>query len=145
MMSLAIAEQIKTVMKNHVYCYNGKIYKQKSGGSIGNVLTGALATNFMLWWARMFKLKMTVATMNISEYKTYFLKYYVDDGNLALEAFPLGARFVNGIIIIDNDKIESDREIPDDRRTAEIVLEIANSVTDTIKLTISYPSNNEDG
>ena len=86
-----------------------------------------------------------MATMNISEYKTYFLKYYVDDGNLALEAFPLGARLVNGSIIIDNDKIESDRAIPDDRRTAEIVLEIANSVTDTIKLTIDFPSNNEDG
>ena len=88
---------------------------------------------------------MAVVTMNISEYKTYFHKYYVDDGNLALEAFPLGARLVNGSIIIDNDKIRSGRKIPDDRRTAEIVLEIANSVTDTIKLTIDYPCNNEDG
>ena len=49
------AELIKNIMKNHIYFYNGKIYKQKSGGSIGNVLTGALATNFMLWWAMIFK------------------------------------------------------------------------------------------
>ena len=43
MMSLALTELTKVVMSNHVYCYDGKIYKQKEGGSIGNVYTGVLA------------------------------------------------------------------------------------------------------
>ena len=64
---------------------------------------------------------------------------------MALEALPLGARLVGDVIEINEKEIENDKDIPDDKRTANIILEIANKVTDTIKLTIDYPSNNKDG
>ena len=47
--------------------------------------------------------------------------------------------------MIKDELIESDKSIPVDKRTAEIILEIANSVTNTIKLTIDYPTNNSSG
>ena len=99
----------------------------------------------MLWWARQFMKKLKEATNEICNHKLYFLKYYVDDGNLALEAFPLGARFIDGKVVIIDELIENDKSIPMDKRTADIILEIANSVTNTIKLTIDYPTNNSSG
>ena len=75
----------------------------------------------------------------------YFLKYYVDDGKLALETFPPGARLVNGKVVVMDEHKESDKIIPHDKRTANIILQLANSVTNTIKLTIEYPTNNSSG
>ena len=39
--------QIKQTMKNH--CFNGMLYGQEVGGSIGLDLTGVIAEN-MAWW-----------------------------------------------------------------------------------------------
>ena len=142
MLALALAELIKTVMGNHVYCHDRDISKQAGGGSIGNSLTGALATIFMLWWSRLFKDKVKDATVNLPDFIMYFLKYYVDDGNLGSEALPPGSRLVDGVVEVVEEFIEEDENVPDDQRTAEIILQIANSVTDSIQLTIDFPSNN---
>ena len=43
------------IMKNYIYEFDNKIYKQKEGGAIGVVLTGTMAQIFMVWWDRKFK------------------------------------------------------------------------------------------
>ena len=145
MISLALAELIRVVMRNHVYTVDKKIKKQSSGGPIGNILTGVLATIYMLWWARQFLNNVKIATEDLDDFALYFLKYYVDDGNLALEELPLGAKLVEGKVVIDAEQAEVDKNIPADERTAKIILQIANAVTSDIRLTIDYPSNNESG
>ena len=67
-------------------------------------------------------------------------KFFKKNMSNHLTIFPLGARLVGDIIEINENEIENDKDIPDDKRTADIILEIANKVTDTIKLTIDYPS-----
>ena len=74
------------------------------------------------------------------------LLYYIDDGNLITTIFPPGARlFEDGKIRIDASKIESDSLIPADKRTAKLLTEIGNTVSNFIKLTADYPSNHGNG
>jgi hypothetical protein len=41
--------------------------------------------------------------------------------------------------------VEADRAIPGDRRTARVIQDIANSICETINMTIDCPSNHESG
>ena len=43
---------IKQVMKNHCFKFQGKLFKQEEGGSIGLDLTGIMAEIYMSWWDR---------------------------------------------------------------------------------------------
>ena len=52
---------------------------------------------------------------------------------------------VNGKIIVVEEEIEADMEVPGDERTAKIILEIGNSVSEFINLTADYPSKHESG
>ena len=97
MLSMALTILIKTAMQNHIYSFSRKIRRQTSGGGIGNKLTGALATVWMLYWARIFKNKIKSATEDIPDFE-----------------------------IVD-EFIESDQALPKDVRTADIILQIANS------------------
>ena len=42
---------VKEVMENHLYQFNGTVYKQKDGGAIGLRLTGIVARLVMDRWA----------------------------------------------------------------------------------------------
>ena len=85
------------------------------------------------------------ATKNIPDFILYLMKIYVDDCNLGMEALPLGSRLVDGEVKIIEEEIEKDKDIPDDVRTSNIIVEIANSICDFIKLTVDCPSRNESG
>ena len=50
MFCLAIKCMIKVTMKNHDFQFNGTIYRQSSGGSIGLDLTGVLSNVYMCHW-----------------------------------------------------------------------------------------------
>ena len=82
------------------------------------------------------------ATEDIPDFKFYFLKYYVDDGNMASESLPAGARLIDGKVKIIEEFIESDLLLPKDIRTADIILQIANSISESTKLTVDCPSLN---
>ena len=96
-------------------------------------------------WSRKFIEKINFATQDLPNFVLYMLKIYIDDENIACEAFPPGSRLINGKIVIVEEEIENDRLIPGDKRTAAILLEISNSISDFIKLTADYPSKNENG
>ena len=55
-------------------------------------------------------------------------KQYIDDINSAAKGVPLGTRYVNGILILDQNGIESDRLIPGDKRTMEIIKCVSNDI-----------------
>ena len=78
-------------------------------------------------------------------FKLYLFQAYVDDGDGASSSLPPGARLIEGKVQILEEEVENDKLIPADIRTSEIVLEIANSVSDFIELTVDSPSRNETG
>ena len=126
-------------MTNHVYEFDGEIRHQLKGGPIGLELTGNIAQVFMIWWDR--NLISRLANLGIA---ARMCKRYVDDVNLATEELPLGTRFSNGTLSIDEAAIEEDRHVPGDRRTMDIVKAIGNSVHPSIQLEIDVPSNHPD-
>ena len=67
---------IKEAMAGHIFSFNGTIYCQASGGAIGNILTRALASLFMVWWSRQFQQKLLRATSDIPGFKLILQKYY---------------------------------------------------------------------
>ena len=98
-------------MTEHLYSFNGELRKQKKGGAIGNVLTGALATIFMIFWCKLFLEKVIEATTkDIPELVIHLLKVYVDDENVACEALPQGVRLIDGTVTV----VESEIEIAQD-------------------------------
>ena len=136
---------INAAMSEHIYSFNNKLRIQSSGGAIGNVLTGALATLYMLYWTRTFVEKVENATKNLPDFALYMMKVYVDDGNLASEILPPGSRLVSDEVKIVEDQIDADKDIPGDVRTANVLVEIGNSISSFINLTKDTPSQNESG
>ena len=146
MFSVALKVLIKTAMDNHLFSFNGSLFRQRKGGAIGSTLTGAIAVLFTLRWYKDLKIKLNFATTEIPSFRLYMLKIYIDDENILCETFPLGSRLCSdGKIRIIESEIEKDRDIPGDQRTAKLFLEIANSVCDFIKLTVDCPSMHSEG
>ena len=48
-MALLLGEAVETIMGNHLYRFDGKVYRQVEGGPIGLELTGVVADLVMLW------------------------------------------------------------------------------------------------
>ena len=80
---------VKTILGNHLYQMDGKVYRQQGGGPIGLEITGVLSRLVMLWWDKVFLQKLERVGINLIMYKRY-----VDDGNLALEAVESGKKFL---------------------------------------------------
>ena len=62
------------LVKNHVYLFDGKLRKPKTGGPIGLELTGQIAKIYMTWWDKQYLQKL--AGLEIT---TRLYKRYVDD------------------------------------------------------------------
>ena len=132
MLALSLEIAVKVAMGNHLYSFNGSVRLQLDGGPIGSRLSGALAKVYMLYWCRMFLKLLNEATINCAFFKLYLLLFYVDDTNLAMEELEAGSRFVDGQVVVVQEQVENDREIPGDKRTALVIQSIANSICDTV-------------
>ena len=140
MMGVALEETVKTAMRNHVYTFNGEVRRQSEGGAIGNKLTGAMAKVYMNRWTRQLKYNLAQATEDIDDFELYVLKYYVDDNNLVMEAIPPGYRLIEGRLRLMEDRVENDRAIPADERTAKVVKQLANDICRFIQMEVDNPS-----
>ena len=67
---------IKTLMRNHIYQFEGKTSLQKEGGSIGLAATGTIARIRMMRWSRSFK-----SLVKTNKLELMIFKVYVDDEN----------------------------------------------------------------
>ena len=113
MVARALEVEVKTILSNHLYRMDGKVYRQQAGGPIGLEITGVLSRLVMLWWDKVFLEKLDKMGINMVMYKRY-----VNDGNLALEAVPAGARFAKGKISVHPECIQEDFGTATDKRTA---------------------------
>ena len=57
---------------------NSQLRKQSSGGAIGNVLTVAFATMWMLYWTRTFLNEVEFVTEKLLDFALFLMKVYVD-------------------------------------------------------------------
>ena len=126
MFGIAVGVMVRRTMELHDFCIDGKIFRQKRGGSIGLDLTGVVADIFMCGWD-----KMLFEKLAMNEIFAVLYKRYKDDVNFALQA----------------EGEEAETEVGDERnkRVMEKVKEIANSVHRSIKVTVDCGYNYVDG
>ena len=145
MFSLALQEAIRTVMSHHVYSLTNQTLIQSNGGPIGLKLSGAVGKIFMVSWGRRFKDALRTATIAFPAFQMHLHKLYVDDHLQVAEELPLGARFVDGEVVIVEERVNEDREVAGDMRTAKVLLDVANSVCPFTTMTIEVPSESPTG
>ena len=139
-------------MKNHVYQYNNKFYQQGKKGIIGLDLMRSLATIYMIDWSTKFKkrLKEIEDKSDVSlklNLKPEMYSVYVDDQSGIQEITPVGASFnkrTKKITITEKQK-EIDKNLKSDRRTANLITDIANTIDPSIVMTSSVPSDFPEG
>ena len=110
-------------MKNHCYMFEGRIYRQEEGGSIGLDLTGVVADIYMSWWDG-----QLLVLLREARFFAILYKRYVDDINMVLAT-----------------EIEEDITVPKDKYVMEKVREIADTIHPKTKTTCDYGSNYNDG
>ena len=102
MLARAMVVVIDFIMKNHLYTFDGKVYRQVSGGPIGLELTGVLARIVMIWWDKEYLKKLK--NLNI---KLLLYKRYIDDQSSAVRAIKPGIRFQDEELVMDEDRVET--------------------------------------
>ena len=95
--ALVLMATAKTILGNHIYSFNGKIYKQKSGGPIGEDSATKSAKVVMYKFINGYKQKLI--KLSLQEH-IVLLKIYVDDLNQARLCLPFGTRYIRGKIYI---------------------------------------------
>ena len=80
MFCLAVKCMIKVTMGAHDFYFDGEIYRQTSGGSIGLDLTGVISDIYMCHWDEVLLEKLEIHDIIVHLYKRY-----KDDVNLAME------------------------------------------------------------
>ena len=140
MVSLTLKSLILATLKNHIFSFNGKIYHQTSGGTIGDRLVGVLGDILGSFWCGEFLNKLRESGINPK-----IAKVYVDDNTIVTKPVPPGSRFRDDRVIIVEEEIENDRDVPADLRTARILNDVGNSVCPFISVTVNCASNHEDG
>ena len=85
MIKLSMECLLQISLENHIYSFNGEIKLQSSGGAIGDSLTGAIASVYVIRWCREFKQKLQ--NVNIIP---DLLQVYVDDETIISKPTPPG-------------------------------------------------------
>jgi hypothetical protein len=136
MLARTIKKMIIKIMKNHLYQFNGKVYKQRKGGPIGLLLTGTISPIVMLKWDSLFLQKLLKLGLSPEDYFRY-----VDDQGVTTWTVPEGMIFKDGGIEYPKD--EEILKKPADERTANVYKEIANTIMPMIVMEEDFPSRNE--
>ena len=139
-------EGILAVFKQHYYSFDkGEVRIQKDGGPIGLKISGAVGKVVMMAWVQQYKTKMREACAALPDSEQYLHQLYVDDNNVVMEELPLGARLVDGKFMVVDEMVEADNLVKSDKRTAELAMELANTLCPYLQMEVDYPSKNPSG
>ena len=135
MFAIAISQSVKLVMRSNVYQNSDVMRLQMLGMAIGSAATAEVAKLVMLEHDR-------ILWQNCEQAGLVKLASgrYVDDENPVMKPSPYGARLVDDKIVIVDEHIQSDKGIPHDRRTFNLVQQIANKIWKNIQFTVDVPS-----
>ena len=140
MLGCLLRHAIRLVMQNHFYTFDNVVRKQSEGGAIGNKLTEKLGKILMKRHSKMYLRKLDELGL-----KNELFEGYVDDTTDVLVAVDPGVKFDGEKLVKDNDKVEEDEQIPEDKRTMEILKDIANTIYKCVQFTVDCPSKYLDG
>ena len=130
MITLMVVKAIEVVMKNHTYRFDGKIYKQKDGGPIGDEMSQAVARVVMIWFDDKFAEKCKEEKVEIILYKRY-----VDDGNM--------------MVVPPEREDEGNRDttetVKNGKRTGELCKSIADTISEMLQFEDDVGENYVDG
>ena len=97
MIALTIMETVRTILTNHLYTFNGTLFRQISGGPIGDDITRISAALVMFTFIEGYKTKL----IQLSLYDSIrMLKVYVDDLNQVGKCLPYGTQYHNGKLFL---------------------------------------------
>ena len=136
MVAWTLMKGVEVVMGNHFYRFSGKAYHQQAGGPIGLELSQAVARLVMLWWDGEFLQRCQRAGIT----REMYLRY-LDDVNMATRRLPPGTVYRDGGLVVDRQVEEEEQGEEGDKITARVVREVANSITNMIRMEEDYPSN----
>ena len=139
LMAVVVSNEVKNVMKKHLFRFKDKTFRQNEGGSIGSELTGVLGTSRMIVFLR--KLGLKCESLGI---KLCFIKAFVDDVSVGAKDPGKGYFLSDGELRWSAEKEWQDNNSNDDTRVAELIVQIANSLEneDDIQMTYDTPSKN---
>ena len=63
---------VHAIISNHIYQFDGKVFKQQKGGPIGLEVSGFLAILVMLWWDRVFVDKLRRMEIDLLMYNRFY-------------------------------------------------------------------------
>ena len=91
--------------------------------------------------------KKNLSLLKKLKVETEMSRTYVDDSTVALKALDAGVRFDAEKIkmVVVQELVEKDKDIPEDIRTMEELKKIANTLYDCIQFTTDCPSNHQEG
>ena len=135
MVGCLVRSSIRLVMQNHYYSFDNQIRKQKKGGAIGSKLTERVGKVLMKRQAKEY-----LSLLEKLEVKIEVLTGYVDDTFDALVSLDPGVRFEDGKLLVREDLVEEDKNIPGDERTMNVLKEVADQVYNCVQFTVDYPS-----
>jgi hypothetical protein len=96
----------------------------------------------MLWWDDQFLGVASTAGIDIDMYERF-----IDDSNLVPEVIEAGWKFCSETrrMIFHEDLVQNESTVEDDRQTALVIKDVANSIHPMIQMEEDYPSNHTDG
>ena len=136
----AVVVAVETIINNHMFIFNDKIYLQEDEGSTGVRLTGILAEIIMILWCQ--ELSNQLEKIGITN---DLIPRYVDDITLLPTVVPPGWILASNKLEFVEHLVEEDMKVEDDLRTMTIIQQIANNISDNIQVTFDVPSNYSDG
>ena len=146
MVAIAIGISVTHVLRNHCYRVGNKSFHQNNDkGVIGLDLQRSVARVYMINWAKkLIKLceEITANSPAGINIKPDFFNIYVDDSLGAFVALPKGIKYCHEKRCLEIDQAidnENDKS-KEDRRTCDIIVEIANTIDKDIRMTSEVPS-----
>ena len=136
MVAWTLMKGVEVVMGSHFYRFSGKAYHQQAGGPIGLELSQAVARLVMLWWDGEFLQRCQRAGVA----REMYLRY-LDDVNMITRCLPAGTVYQDGGLVVDRQLEEEEQGVEGDKVTARVVREVANSITNMIRMEEDVPSN----
>jgi hypothetical protein len=130
MIALTLMKAVETVLGNHIYCFDGQLYRQREGGPIGDRLTTILARFITRKFVRGYIKKLS--DLNINSL-VRMIKIYVDDLNCVTYCLPWGTEYDGDKIVLPPARPPGDEggthSLADQQRqTARILREVANTI-----------------
>ena len=128
----------RTLFENHMYRFGDVVYRQESGGSIGDRWTGSAAELIMQDWSEQYRKILVNSGLTV-----LLLAGYVDDGRQGTTALPLGMEFDKSENkfcyrqdVEQDDKTRRAEGESDNQRMARKCIKAMNSINSNLEFTV---------